>query len=75
MRVTLHTSGAAMAAIGHKGDTSVPFFVQGTSSNPAFRPDMKGIASGEVKSIASGELNRLGGTNSEKAVGLLKRAY
>jgi AsmA protein len=69
MRVTLHTSGVVMAAMGHKGDTSVPFMVQGTSSNPVFKPDMKGIAAGELKGLASGELNKLGGSNGEKAVG------
>jgi AsmA protein len=75
MRLTLHTSGVVMAAIGQKGDTSVPFLVQGTSSNPSFKPDMKSIASGQLKSIASEELNKLGGTNgtnAEKAVGLFQ---
>jgi AsmA protein len=75
MRVTLHTSGVVMAAMGHKGDTSVPFLVQGTSSNPAFKPDMKSIASAEVKSIASRELNKLGGANAEQAVGLLQGLF
>jgi AsmA protein len=72
MRVTLHTSGAVMTAIGQKGDTSVPFFVQGTSSNPAFRPDVKGMASGQLKSLASGQLTKVGGPNAGKAAGLLQ---
>jgi AsmA protein len=72
MRVTLHTSGVVIAGMGHKGDTSVSFLVQGTASNPTFKPDMKSIASGELKSIASGELNKVGGTNAEKAVGLFQ---
>ena len=75
MRVALHTAGVVMAAIGQKGDTSVPFLVQGTSSNPSFKPDMKSFASGQLKSIASEELNKLGGTNgtnAEKAVGLFQ---
>jgi AsmA protein len=72
MNVTLHTSGYVMAAVGHKGDTSVPFLVQGTSSNPVFKPDMKSIASTELKSIASGELNKLGAPNAERAVGVLQ---
>jgi AsmA protein len=75
MRVTLHTAGVVMAAIGQKGDTSVAFLVQGTSSNPSFKPDMKSFASGQLKSIASEELNKLGGTNgtnAEKAVGLFQ---
>jgi len=72
MRVTLHTSGVLMAAMGHKGDTSIPFLVQGTSSNPAFKPDMKSIASEQLKGLASEGLNKLGGTNAEKAVGLIE---
>jgi len=72
MRVTLHTSGVVMAAMGHQGDTSVPFFVQGTSSNPAFKPDMKSIASEQLKGLAAGQLNKLGGTNVEKVSGILQ---
>jgi AsmA protein len=72
MRVTLHTSGVVMAAVGHNGDTSVPFMVQGTASNPVFKPDMKNIASNALKSVASGELNKIGGNNAERAVGVLQ---
>ena len=72
MRANLHTSGVVMAAVGHTGDTSVPFFVQGTSSNPSFKPDMKSIASAEIRSVASAELSKYGGPNAEKAVGLLQ---
>jgi len=72
MRVTLHTSGVVMAAMGHKGDTSVPFMVQGTASNPVFKPDMKSIASEQLKGLAAGELNKLGGTNVEKVGGILQ---
>jgi AsmA protein len=72
MRVTLHTSGVVMAAVGHNGDTSVPFLVQGTASNPVFKPDMKNIASSALKSIASDQLNKLGGTNAGTAVGVLQ---
>jgi AsmA protein len=61
MRARLHTS-AMMAAIGQ---TSVPFLVVGTSSNPVFRPDMKGIASDQIK-------GRLGDSDiGKKASGLL----
>jgi len=52
MRATLHAVG----------QTSVPFLVAGTTTNPVFRPDMKGIASEEVKSIVN-----------KKAGGLLDR--
>ena len=69
MRVTLHTSGSVMAALGQKGDTSVPFFIAGTSSNPVIRPDVKGMASEKIQSLtgssdlgkaASGLLNLFG---------------
>jgi AsmA protein len=51
MRATLHTSGAVMAALGQKHDTSVPFLIGGTSSDPSFRPDMKGIAQQKVQQL------------------------
>jgi AsmA protein len=68
MRVTLHTSGVLMAAMGQRGDTSVPFFIQGTASNPSFKPDMAAA----MKNLAGGELKKLGGTNAEKAVGIFE---
>lgn len=70
MRVTLHTSGAVMAALGQKGDTSVPVLIGGTSSNPSFRPDVKAITQQKIQSLtnnsnigkaASGILNNLFG--------------
>ncbi len=51
MRVTLHTSGAVMAALGQRHDTSVPFLIGGTSSDPSFRPDVKGIAEQKVQQL------------------------
>ena len=51
LRVTLHTSGKVLAALGQKGDTSVPFFVGGTSSDPIFRPDVKGIAQEKIQGL------------------------
>ncbi|MBZ5580285.1 MAG: AsmA family protein [Acidobacteriia bacterium] len=51
MRVTLHTSGQVLAALGQKGDTSVPFFIAGTSSDPVFRPDVKGMAQEKIQSL------------------------
>lgn len=69
MNVTLHTSGTVMAALGQKGDTSIPFFIAGTSSDPAFRPDVRGIAQKKIQSLtgngdlgkaASGLLNLFG---------------
>lgn len=76
MRVTLHTSGAVLAALGQKGDTSVPFIIAGTSSSPAFRPDVKGIAQQKIQSLtgnsdlgkaAGGLLKNLFGGNKKDA--------
>lgn len=47
------TSVAKMAGLGGKG-TNVPFFITGTSSNPKFAPDVKGLLSGQLKGAASG---------------------
>jgi AsmA protein len=58
MRATLHTSGGVMAVIGQKGDTSVPFFIVGTSSNPIFRPDVRSITSDQIKSLKESGLGK-----------------
>ena len=55
MRVNLHTSGGVMAALGQKGDTSVPFFIRGTGSAPSFVPDVKGIAKEQVNTFLKGD--------------------
>ena len=47
MSAALHTSGAA-ALIANK---SIPFFVQGTSAAPVFKPDLKGMAKDQLNSI------------------------
>ena len=44
MRATVQVAGGVMAMIGQSGGATVPFFIQGTSSNPVFRPDVKGLA-------------------------------
>ena len=45
---TVTNSLAKMAGLGGKG-TNVPFFIRGTSSDPKFEPDVKGMLGGEVK--------------------------
>jgi len=50
MHATLHTGGVVLAALGAKGDTGVPFSIQGTTSNPIFKPDVKGMVTSRVKS-------------------------
>jgi len=44
MRVTVKASSQILTAIGQKGDVTIPFSIGGTSSDPSFRPDVKGAA-------------------------------
>jgi AsmA protein len=45
MRAKLHT-GALLDIVNPSGNTSVPFSIQGTSSQPKFVPDVKGLVGG-----------------------------
>jgi len=47
MSAALHTSGAA-ALIANK---NIPFFIQGTSAAPLFKPDIKGFAKEQLSGI------------------------
>ena len=42
-----------LAGVGGKGG-SIPFFIQGTTSNPQFMPDVKGLANSELKNGLGG---------------------
>lgn len=42
---------AQMAGLGGKGTATVPFMIQGTTSNPTFVPDVKGIVGGQLQGI------------------------
>jgi AsmA protein len=55
MTAKLHTAGM-MAAIGN---TSIPFLVQGTASEPVFRPDVKSVVKEQLKSTAGSLLKGL----------------
>ena len=52
-----------LAGIGGKGG-SVPFFIQGTTSDPKFMPDVKGLVGSQLKSGLGG---LLGGATSGKS--------
>ncbi len=58
MRANLHT-GAMLDIVNPSGNTSVPFSIQGTSADPKFVPDVKGLIGG----IAEQKLKPL--TNSD----------
>jgi len=44
MRATVRASSHILTALGQKGDVTIPFLITGTSSDPSFRPDVKGAA-------------------------------
>jgi AsmA protein len=53
-----------LAGIGGKGG-SIPFFIQGTTSDPKFMPDVKGMVGGQLKGGLGGALGGvMGGKNS-----------
>ncbi len=49
MRAVVHTTGQVMSELGQRGDTAVPFFVVGTSSDPVIRPDVQSLAKEKIK--------------------------
>jgi AsmA protein len=48
------TGLSQMAGLGGKGTGNIPFLIQGTTSNPTFIPDVKGIAASQLKSLLGG---------------------
>jgi AsmA protein len=43
-----------IAGLGGKGTGNIPFLIQGTTSNPTFVPDVKGIVGSELKGLLGG---------------------
>jgi AsmA protein len=52
-----------MAGLGGTGTGAIPFTIQGTTSNPSFMPDIKGMAGSQLKGLLQGgdKNNPLGG--------------
>lgn len=74
LRVTLHTSGTVMAALGQKGDTSVPLLIGGTSSNPTFRPDAKSLATQKIQQFTgNSDLGKAAGSLLNNLLGGKKK--
>jgi len=67
MRAKLHT-GAMLDIVNPSGSTSIPFFIQGTSAQPRFVPDVKGLVGG----IAAQKLAPLTNTDiGKQATGIM----
>jgi AsmA protein len=68
-KMSANLSGGAVtgltqiAGLGGKGTGAIPFLIQGTTSNPSFVPDVKGMVGGQLKGILQGgdKNNPLGG--------------
>jgi AsmA protein len=60
--------GAGLAKVVGAGSGGIPVSIGGTTSNPTFTPDMKGIVSGQVKGLINGGkgLGGLGGLLGKK---------
>lgn len=44
-----------MAGLGGKGSGNIPFTIQGTTSDPKFMPDVKGMVGGQLKGLLGGQ--------------------
>ncbi len=71
-QMTANLNGAVATAItklvglGDKGE-SIPFFIRGTTSNPSFVPDVKGMLTGQIGSqIGSALKSKLQGKSASK---------
>ena len=66
-KMSANVSGGAVggltqiAGMGGKGTTGIPFTIQGTTSNPSFVPDIKGMAGSQLKGLMGGDKSPLGG--------------
>jgi AsmA protein len=60
MTAAVHASGLAAVM----GNAPIPFKIEGTASDPQFRPDMAGMAAGALKGV--------GGDAGKAATGILK---
>jgi AsmA protein len=54
MRANLHTHGGVTELAGLKGDTVIPFSIQGTASSPKFVPDIRGLATEQLQQQLKG---------------------
>jgi len=50
-----------IAGLGGKGTGAIPFSIEGTTSDPKFRPDVKGMVGGQLKGLLGGDKSPLGG--------------
>jgi len=57
MTATVHSSGIAAVM----ANAPIPFSIEGTASDPQFRPDVKGMAGATLKGLAKGDAGKAAG--------------
>ena len=56
-----------------RGGSGIPFMIEGTTADPKFVPDVKGIAGSAAKQAISGKINPQGESSTKGLGGLLKK--
>src|SRR5262245_15617268 len=73
------SGGAAEGVLQRSGLRSggggIPFMIEGTTANPRFVPDVKGIASGAAQQALSGKINPEAESVKKGLSGLLKKKF
>ncbi|MCE5308165.1 MAG: AsmA family protein [Acidobacteriales bacterium] len=71
MSATLQTTRLALLS-----KTAVPFFIQGTATDPVFKPDVQGLAKTQTKALIQSEAQkRLGDKAGAAATGILDSLF
>ena len=58
-----------------RGGGGIPFMIEGTTANPKFVPDVKGMASGAAQQAISGKINPKGESPTKGLGGALKKRF
>jgi AsmA protein len=58
MRAKLRNSGGVMTYVSKNGEATIPFSIQGASADPKFVPDVKGMATEQLKSLTNQETGK-----------------
>ncbi len=66
MLANLAGAGATLTKVAGLGSGGVPVSIGGTTSNPTFAPDMKGMVDSKLKDLTRGKGNPLGGLFGKK---------
>lgn len=72
MLAKLSGNGGALGALTANTGNDLPFFIKGTTAKPVFEPDLKGMASGKIKSLLGGANAGGSGSSLGNAMGAFK---